>query len=198
MNPLIDTLNAFMTDITYNDGSEGSSVPDQMTYYIHLIQNNPNIKTVLEIGFNLGISAATFLAARPDIQVVSLDIGSHAYVLNAKINIDKHFPGRHTLIIGDSTTTLPFLEKIFGARPVDLIMIDGGHTRPIPKLDLENSLHWCGPETLILFDDVCEAHGSNGVNEAVKEAIDTKKVIFLDHKMSGDRGWALLKAAPKN
>ena len=198
MNLLIDTLNAFMADITYNDGSEGSSVPDQIEYYTNLIQNNLNIKTVLEIGFNAGISAAAFLAARPDIQVVSLDIGYHIHVLNAKIIIDKNFPGRHTLIIGDSTTTLPFLEGIFGARPVDLIMIDGGHIRPVPKLDLENSLHWCGPETLILFDDVCETYGNLGVNEAVKEAIDTKKVVFLDHKLSGDRGWALLKAAPKN
>jgi predicted O-methyltransferase YrrM len=198
MNPLIDTLDAFMADITYNDGSEGSSVPDQMTYYIDLIQNNLNIKTVLEIGFNAGISAAAFLAARPDIQVVSLDIGYHTYVLNAKINIDKHFPERHTLIIGDSTTTLPFLGKIFGTRPVDLIMIDGGHIRPVPKIDLENCLEWCGPHTFIIVDDVCKEYGDMGVNEAVAEAIDTKKVVFLEHKMSGDRGWALLKAAPKN
>jgi predicted O-methyltransferase YrrM len=186
-------INSFFNNITYNDNSEGSSVPDQVNYYIELIKSNPNIKTVLEIGFNLGISAAAFLAARSDIQVVSLDIGSHAYVLDAKRNIDKHFPGRHTLIIGDSTTTLPFLGKIFGTRPVDLVMIDGGHTRPIPQIDLENSLHWCGPHTFILFDDVCEAHGCHGVNEAVAEAIDTKKVVFLEHKMSGDRGWALLK-----
>ena len=186
-------VKAFISDITYDDGSEGSSVPDQVNYYIELIKNNPNIKTVLEIGFNAGISAAAFLAARADIQVVSLDIGHHFHVLGAKYNIDKHFPGRHSLVIGDSTKTMPFLRDYFGARPIDLIMIDGWHIRPVPKIDLENCLEWCGPHTFIIVDDVCETYGGMGVNEAVAEVIDTKKVVFLEHKMSGDRGWVLLK-----
>ena len=193
MEDTIAQINSFFNNITYNDNSEGSSVPEQINYYINLIKSNPNIKTVLEIGFNLGISAAAFLAARPDIRVVSLDIGHHLYVLAAKQNIDAHFPGRHSLVIGDSTKMLPLLRDYFGARPIDLIMIDGGHVRPIPKIDLENCLEWCGPHTFIIFDDVCEAHGSQGVNEAVAEAIETKRVVFLEHKMSGDRGWALLK-----
>lgn len=196
MNSSVSALNAFIADINYADQPEGSSVPEQVHYYFELLHKNPSIKNIIEIGFNLGISAAAFLAARPDTHVVSIDIGAHNYVLPAKRNIDKHFPGRHSLVVGDSTAALPFLQTFFGARPVDLFMIDGYHVEPVPRIDLSNALAWCGPETYIIVDDVCATYGEEGVNQAVRDNISAGTVSFIEHKSAADRGWVLLKRGP--
>lgn len=188
-----DSINEFISKIDYADQPEGSSVPEQILYYFNLLTEHPHIKTVVEIGFNLGISAAAFLSARPDVRVVSVDIGSHNYVLAAKRNIDKHYPGRHTLVIGDSTTTVPFLQNFFGPKNVDLFMVDGYHVEPVPRIDLSNALAWTTSETYIIVDDVCEAWGKEGVNDAVRDAIAAGHVEFIEHKTARDRGWVLLK-----
>jgi predicted O-methyltransferase YrrM len=191
-----DLINSFLQKIDYADQPEGSSIPQQIVYYIEFLLRNPHIKTVVEIGFNLGVSAAAFLAARPDIHVLSVDIGAHTYVLAGKRNIDAHFPGRHTLVIGDSTTTVPFLHTFFGQKKVDLFMVDGYHVEPTPRIDLSNALAWCGPESYIIVDDVCEAWGNEGVNQALRDAIAAGSVEFIEHKTAADRGWALLKRGP--
>jgi predicted O-methyltransferase YrrM len=194
-----ERINAFVGDIDYADQPEGSSVPEQIHYYFGLLESNPHIKQVVEIGFNLGISAAAFLSARSDVQVVSVDIGAHNYVLPAKRNIDKHFPGRHTLIIGDSTTTVPFLQSFFGPKQVDLFMVDGFHVEPTPRIDLSNALAWVcreDPASYIIVDDVCESWGGEGVNQAVRDALTAGTATFIEHKTARDRGWVLLKRGP--
>ena len=196
MDP-VQAINSFISSIDYADQPEGSSIPEQIQYYLELLHKNPSIKRIVEIGFNLGISAAAFLAARPDTHVVSIDIGAHAYVLPAKRNIDKHFPGRHSLVVGDSTTTVPFLHGFFNnPNPVDLFMIDGYHVEPVPRIDLSNALVWCGPETYIIVDDVCATYGGEGVNDAVRDALSAGTVKFVEHKSAQDRGWVLLKRGP--
>ena len=72
-----------------------------------LIKLSKNIKTAMEIGFNAGHSAELFLKNNPELTLTSFDIGDHNYVLRGKQYIDKMFPGRHTLIIGDSTVSVP-------------------------------------------------------------------------------------------
>lgn len=203
----VQAINSFISSIDYANQAEGSSIPEQVHYYIELLHKNPSIKRIVEIGFNLGVSAAAFLAARPDIQVVSIDIGAHAYVLPAKRNIDRHFPGRHSLVIGDSTAAVPFLHGFFNvagsganagtsANAVDLFMIDGYHVEPVPRIDLSNALAWCGPETYIIVDDVCATYGGEGVNAAVRDALSAGTVQFVEHKSAQDRGWVLLKRGP--
>ena len=64
-------------------------------------------KSIMEIGFNAGHSALLFLAITPpETKVVSFDLGEYAYVFAAKRYIDSVFPGRHTLVTGDSTNTI--------------------------------------------------------------------------------------------
>ena len=95
-------------------------------------------KSIMEIGFNAGHSALLFLAITPPTtKVVSFDLGEYAYVFAAKRYIDSLFPGRHTLVTGDSTVTIPKYEEqvahrmkdINTAPPMrfDIIFIDGGH-----------------------------------------------------------------------
>jgi len=124
-------------------------------------------KSIMEIGFNAGHSALLFLAITPpETKVVSFDLGEYAYVFAAKRYIDAVFPGRHTLVTGDSTTTVPKYEEQvahrmknpFTAPPLrfDLIFIDGGHQRDVPLKDILNSQRLAaGPHTIVATDDIC-------------------------------------------
>ena len=124
-------------------------------------------KSIMEIGFNAGHSALLFLEnTPPETKVVSFDLGEYAYVFAAKRYIDSVFPGRHTLVTGDSTFTIPNYEDHVAHRmnnPVtapphkfDLIFIDGGHQDDIPLKDIINSRRLArSNETIVAIDDIC-------------------------------------------
>ena len=69
--------------------------------------------------------------------VVSFDLGIHSYVGKGKQFLDKKYPNRHKLIIGDSLLTIPLYTSKFHKK-FDLIFIDGGHDYNIAKGDLIN------------------------------------------------------------
>jgi hypothetical protein len=48
MNPAT-VLNAFIADINYAHEPEGSSISEQVAYYIELLHKNPSIKNIIEI-----------------------------------------------------------------------------------------------------------------------------------------------------
>jgi hypothetical protein len=120
----------------------------------------------MEIGFNAGHSALLFLAyTPPTTKVVSFDLGEYAYVFAAKRYIDSVFPGRHTLVTGDSTTTIPKYEEQVAHRmknpdtapPLlfDFMFIDGGHQGDIPMKDILNSMRLARDErSIVAIDDI--------------------------------------------
>lgn len=124
-------------------------------------------KSIMEIGFNAGHSALLFLAITPpETKVVSFDLGEYAYVFAAKRYIDSVFPGRHTLVTGDSTVTIPKYEEQVAHRmknpltapPLrfDFIFIDGGHQDDVPMKDIINSKRLsAGNHTIVAVDDIC-------------------------------------------
>jgi FkbM family methyltransferase len=124
-------------------------------------------KSIMEIGFNGGHSALLFLAITPPTtKVVSFDLGEYAYVFAAKRYIDSVFPGRHTLVTGDSMTTVAKYEEQVAHRmknpltapPLrfDFIFVDGGHQDDIPLKDILNSQRLAaGPHTIVAIDDIC-------------------------------------------
>ena len=123
-------------------------------------------KSIMEIGFNAGHSALLFLAnTPPETKVVSFDLGEYAYVFAAKRYIDAAFPGRHTLVTGDSTVTIPKYEEQVAHRmkdpntapPMrfDFIFIDGGHQNDIPMKDILNSQRLARDgRTVVAIDDI--------------------------------------------
>ena len=129
-----------------------------------VLQRTP--QSIMEIGFNAGHSALLFLAITPpETKVVSFDLGEYAYVFAAKRYIDSVFPGRHTLVTGDSTVTIPKYEEQVAHRmknpatapPLlfDFIFIDGGHQGDIPMKDILNSLRLARDEkNIVAIDDI--------------------------------------------
>ena len=173
-----------------NKHTEGGSNLEQSEFFIKYLLDNPQIKLILEIGFNTGSSANAFLAARDDIKVISVDIGIHTYISHCKDAIDKHYPGRHALLIGDSKTVVSGLSL----RP-DLIFIDGDHAEPTPLIDARNCLALASPHTILIMDDTTLTMGWAGVLQAMCELIRNQEIdpTYIDSRVSKDRGWTLFK-----
>ena len=122
------------------------------------LSNKPNMN-IMEIGFNAGHSAEIFLYNNPSITLVSFDLGGTDHVDMAKKYIDFIYPNRHTLILGDSTVTIPKytfdnIGKIF-----DLIFIDGGHDYDVANADLENCMKLSNKDTIVIIDDTIYTQG---------------------------------------
>jgi FkbM family methyltransferase len=161
-------LDGLATAIAEYNIIEGGSF--QLTHQVARLRDlvgkcAPN--SIMEIGFNTGHSALLFLAITPPTtKVVSFDLGEYAHVFAAKRYIDAVFPGRHTLVTGDSTTTIPNYEKHVEHRmkngetapPLrfDFIFIDGGHQNDTPLKDIMNSHRLVsGANTIVAVDDIC-------------------------------------------
>jgi predicted O-methyltransferase YrrM len=167
-------------------------VPQQVEDLISLT-NKPNIK-VMEIGFNGGHSSEIFLQNNPDLTVLSFDLGKYNYVALGKEFIDTTYPNRHTLIVGDSTKTIPvYLQNNKDAK-FDVIFIDGGHEYEISKKDLENCFHLAHKDTIVILDDTIftpgwEQEWTHGPTRNWIEYIQQNKIVELNRKdYSNGRG----------
>lgn len=181
--------------------TEGSTSIEELLYLANLAQRT-DARLIGEIGFNAGFSSFAFLSAHPDIKVVSFDLGEHAYSRTAKALIDKKFPGRHTLINGDSTKTVPAHHSKNPDLQFDLVFIDGGHAYEVAQADIANMRLFCGEKTAVVMDDLTPwLSWGEGPYRAWTEAIAAGVVrqdeMFKDGKRvevmeaPGKRSWAL-------
>ena len=95
--------------------------------------------------------------------VLSFDLGCYDYTYTGKEYIDKMYPNRHKLVIGNSTKTVPSFNKHNKSNKgtkdkYDVIFIDGGHTYPIPKIDLFNCKSLAHKDTIVIMDDTLFHH----------------------------------------
>jgi predicted O-methyltransferase YrrM len=161
-------------------------VPQQVEDLI-ILTNKPNIN-VMEIGFNAGHSAELFLKNNNTLKLTSFDLGTHNYVETAKEYIDCMFPNRHTLILGDSTITVPlYIENNKENTKFDIIFIDGGHTYEIAQKDIDNCFNISHKDTIVILDDTMftkewELGYTIGPTETWKEHLEQKKIVELGRK----------------
>ena len=109
-----------------NQFVEGFMIPHQCQQLIEFLHEHPEIQTIAETGFNVGMSSAAMLSVRPTIKIWSFDLVQYNYVLGQKHLIDELFPSRHTLIIGDTMQTLPNFNIAAKDNLFDFVFIDGG------------------------------------------------------------------------
>jgi hypothetical protein len=140
---------------------EGSASSLQQVWFETLLTKEKSIVEISEVGFNCGTSAMSFLGARADINLVSFDIGLHPYVGYAKQYVDTVHRGRHTLILGDSTTTLPVFRNRHKYE-CDLCFVDGGHSLDVAAEDCQNAYALLRPGGFMVVDD-CLPHQEWGV-----------------------------------
>ncbi len=167
---------------------EGSSSPKQM---VQLATAAQGARLVGEIGFNCGLSSHAFLGVGT--RLVSFDLGEHRYTQAAKTLIDQKFPGRHTLIYGDSRETVPEFAHQNPDLRFDLVFIDGGHDYHIARADIINMKPLCTDRTVVIMDDLVPRMSYGiGPTRAWTEAIEEGSVrhdeLFGDGRK---RAWAV-------
>jgi predicted O-methyltransferase YrrM len=158
----------------------------RQTELLKSIVSDDNVTTILEIGFNAGHSADSFLSANPNTYLVSFDIGSHNYVNVGKKYIDETYPDRHELIIGDSLITVPDYYKK-NKQKFDIIFIDGGHEYNTAKNDILNCRHMSHENTIVIVDDIVKdkhkmAHWNEGPTTSWNESIETGIICELGYE----------------
>ena len=159
--------------------------PQQME---DLIQLSANVNdSVMEIGFNAGHSAELLLKNNPRIHLTSFDLGIHNYTFAGKYYIDQLYPGRHTLIIGDSTKTVPNYIQKNPNKMFDLIFIDGGHEYNIASADMKNCQTLANSNTIVVVDDTIFTPGwehfyNVGPTQTWNENIKNGIVTQIDHR----------------
>jgi predicted O-methyltransferase YrrM len=141
----------------------------------------------MEIGFNAGHSAEVFLQNNKDLILTSFDLGDHDYVTTAKEYIDTTYPNRHTLILGNSKTSIPIYLKNNKETKFDIIFIDGGHDYDIAKADMENCFHLAHKDTIVILDDTIFTKGweqswTIGPTRTWLEHLEQNKIIELTRK----------------
>lgn len=183
----------FFNDIKKINTSVGSISSNQQVFLKNFLKEHPDIKEVLETGFHVGLSAATMMSVRDDINVTSFDIFWFDYTRRAKLILDIHFPLRNLLIAGNSVCSLQtFFKKTPTYKP-DLVFIDGGHEDPVPFLDMYFILKHINPGTWIIIDDYCQEHGESGVIDAVNNFIEEGYIENINVYKADDRGWIVGK-----
>lgn len=181
----ITSLNFFYQKINiyWYSGNEGHTQQnDEETDFLKNISKNS--KYILEVGFNGGHSAETFLQSKNLVNLTSVDIGFHHYVRFGKYFLKNNYKDKFNLIISDSVIALS--ELVNKKQKFDLIFIDGSHDYKIVKEDLKNALYLAHKETLIIMDDVyliekdsekidLDLH-NNGPTQAWREFVESGKV----------------------
>lgn len=160
-------------------------VPEQVADLIEIIGKSKI--NVMEIGFNAGHSAEVFLKNNPEMTLISFDIGTHEYVIRGKEYIDTTYPNRHTLILGDSTKTVPEFVDNNKDTKFDVIFIDGGHTYEVANSDMTYCMKLAHKDTIVILDDTMytkewEQHYTIGPTKVWKEFIEAGKLKEITHK----------------
>ncbi|MFI8569601.1 class I SAM-dependent methyltransferase [Rhodococcus sp. NPDC078407] len=155
--------------------------------YLSSLAARPSTTLICEVGFNAGYSSWAFLSASPDVTVVSFDLAAYAYSADAKAHVDEHFPGRHTLIQGDSHTTVKAYAKQHPDVRFDVIFVDGDHSVEGARADLDDLRALATPDTVVVMDDITPwLWFGEGPTQAWQEAVDSGRILHTQYFRDGE------------
>lgn len=139
-------------------------------------------KSILEIGFNAGHSAALYTYANPEIIIRSFDLCSHKYSKPCGELLARTLSD-FKLIPGDSRETLRDYNE---APAFDLIHIDGGHGYSAAKSDLYECKKFSTKETILIFDDAYHTFVEKLLTEETSSSNHTgmiREVNYTDYNL---------------
>ena len=142
---------------THVGGSSGGAKHQSRLY--HWLAGRPWVNTICETGFNAGHSTLQWLTGSDHTKVYSFDIASHYYTRPMADYINRTFPGRFHLTIGDSLQTVPRFAASRRDVKCDVIVVDGGHSHDVALGDLRNFRDLANIERNVLVVDDKDIHG---------------------------------------
>ena len=148
-----------------------ASSEHQLSFYFE-VAKAPYVKTVCEVGFNAGHSAAVFLIANPNAHVISFDLGQFDYSIRNLKLLQELYPERFTYVLGDSAISVPAFAAQHPHLKCDLIAIDGDHSERGALADIMNMAKLAACRNWVLVDDT----GFKEVNSAWQRAKDMRVV----------------------
>jgi len=178
-----------LSKYTYQSGDrfEGNifGFPEQQVYFKELMKSYTKPVKVLEVGFNAGHSSVLFLDSNKKSFVTSFDIGSRVSYIGKKY-IDMIYPNRHSLIVGDSNTTIP----LYNDRELyDVVFIDGDCSYNGVLNDLINCKKFAHSDTELIVNGISENENSD-INKAWNKMISDRTVKSISSQVFRERGWA--------
>ena len=172
--------------------NEGYSSLKQRAEFIADLQRLPHVKKVLEIGFNAGHSAETFLNQPQCEKLVSFDINTHGYTSVGTEFMQHKFKERFVFVPGESKKQVPKYASAHPHEKFDLIFIDGGHAFDLVVNDIRNCQALADRNALVWLDDY---ETIIGVKAGVDECVDKGVIALLEVKSVteglGRRSWAI-------
>lgn len=167
-----------------------SDAPDPrlLSKQMNLYSAGASANSILEIGFNAGHSCFLFLLANPHSKIVCFDLGEHTYVRPCFDYLDRLFPGRLTLILGNSLETVPAYVAQHTDVQFELVHIDGGHERAVAEADFQNTYPMLKKGGVLIWDDtqdpalnaLCEEYIRHGLVAEIKTIYNT---YMYQHRM---------------
>ncbi len=152
----------------------------------------PQIRSILEIGFNAGHSAECFFESCKNLEsLVSVDVCLYPYTKIAAEYMKNRYPKRFYFVKGDSLQTIPLFSQYFPDKTFDLIYIDGSHFFQHVLKDIQNAGRLAHKDTLLWIDDIHYPE----VNKAVQfcEAINRIEVRKVFASNDSKRLWVEAK-----
>lgn len=155
--------------------------------YLGSLAARPGTRLICEVGFNCGFSSWAFLKASPSVLVWSFDLANYAYSTAAKAHVDELFPGRHTLIQGDSHFEIPAFAKAHPDLRFDVIFVDGDHTLEGARADLADLRALATADTVLVMDDIMPWRWfGEGPTAAWQEAVEAGSILHTTYYRDGE------------
>jgi len=179
---LIDFYSEYENHVTLvNPGArEGSLFGTNRAEISFIMSRGPNVQTVCETGFYLGMSSFLWLS-NPFVKKVysfDLDVDSNSLKVSALNLLKQRFGDRIEAIAGDSYVTVPeFVQKNLGKVKCDIVLVDGGHDALRSYTDLVYFKKISHANTHVMVDDYGDCGYCMEVKAGYDRAISERVVI---------------------
>jgi predicted O-methyltransferase YrrM len=173
-------------DLSYTQGHWGIADPDLyqlrkvrfvLDHMAFAQQNGLMISNICEVGVMAGSSSVVMMMQAPTANWWGFD-----YALDTMLRtqgagefLQKAFPGKALLTIGDSLKTVP---KFYDENPsvmCDVVFLDGGKTYDLRKGDLQNFYKMSSNKTIVFMDEIC---GNDYVSGHMNAKCDDNSMDF--------------------
>ena len=157
-------------------------LPEQTDYFAALIDDHPNIKRIGEVRFHGGHLSELFLDCRKEIKVFSFDNMQHEHVKYGKGYISTTYPKRHTLIEGNTATSILTYAKKRPGLTFDLIIVDDSTDYVTLKSEIIDLMQFAHEDTILILKNVKNPEMRKAIKDCMRSKIMEQTGTFKHNK----------------